>query len=618
MRLSVVVILLAVLLPLGARAEPAAKADDIQTGNGIALHGAPKYGPDFKHFDYVNPSAPKGGSLWLGIGGTYDNFNPYIIRGNAAPGTDSLLHATLMISSLDEPFSMYAYVADRYSMPKDRSWIEFHINPKARFSDGSPITADDVIFSFNALIKHGRPIYRYYYHDVLRVERTGRLSVRFHLRKGQNRELPLIVAQLNILSKKFWSSRDFEAPLRVPPVSSGPYTVASYDFGRNIIYARNKHWWAQDLPALKGQYNFDRIRYEYYRDASVAIEALKAGDFDFRTENSASTWVSKYNIPAVREGLLIKLKVNTKLDEGISGFIFNTRRYPFKDWRVRRALVYALDVEWQNAKLAFGQYNHSYSFFSNSELAARKGPPKGAVLKILEQYRDQLPKRIFDHPFEVPIYHNGNIRPGLRKAFRLLKEAGFVVRDFRMVNAKTGRPLRFQFLIPGPAYKRSVLPFKRNLKRLGIDMSIRVVDQSQYVQRMQDFDFDMTWNGWGQSLNPGNEQRIYWGSYSANRRGSQNYAGVHSKVVDSLIDKLIGSKDRKDLINYARALDRVLQDMNIIIPLWYAGYQRFVYWDKFSLPKPTALRGTSVFLWWYDAKKAQRLRGRISSLPEPE
>jgi microcin C transport system substrate-binding protein len=616
MRLALVVLLLAVLLPSGAQAEPAAKSDDIETGIGIALHGETKYHAGFKHFDYVNPDAPKGGSLWLGADGTYDNFNPFIIRGNPAPGSDSLLQATLMVSSLDEPFSMYAYVADRYSMPKDRSWIEFHIDPRARFSDGSPITADDVIFSFKTLIKHGRPIYRYYYHDVLRVERTGRLSVRFHLRKAQNRELPLIIAQLNVLSKKFWEKRNFERPLRVPPVSSGPYTVHRFDFGRNLEYARRKNWWAKDLPSTKGQYNFDIVRYEYYRDASVAIEALKAGEYDYRAENSASTWVSKYNIPEVRDGELVKLKVDTKLDEGISGFIFNTRRYPFKDWRVRRAIVYALDVEWQNDKLAFGQYKHSHSFFSNSELAARRGKPTGAVLEILNHYRDRLPRRIFDDPFQVPVYKNGNIRSGLRKAFKLLDEAGFEVRNFRMVNKKTGRPLTFEFLIPSPAYKRSVLPFKRNLLRLGINMKIRLVDQSQFIQRVQKFDFDMIWAGWGQSLNPGNEQRIYWSSFTANRVGSRNYAGVKSKVVDDLVNKLIAAESRPALINYTRALDRVLQDMNIIIPLWHAGYQRFVFWDKFSLPKPTALRGTSVFLWWYDAKKAARLRGRINSLPQ--
>lgn len=615
MRAFVLVVLLAILPLSRVQAEPAAKTDDVQTGTGLALHGEPKRPTDFKYFSYANPDAPKGGSLWLGVNGTYDNFNPFIIRGNAAPSVDTLLHGTLMVQALDEPLTVYAYIAKSYSMPKDRSWIEFHIDPRARFSDGSPITADDVIFSFQTLLKKGRPFYRFYYRDVVRVERTDRLSVRFHLRKSKNRELPLIISELNVMSKKFWQGRKFDEPLRVPPVSSGPYTVARYTYGRNIEYARRRDWWAKDLPALKGQYNFDRIRYEYYRDASVAIEALKAGEFDFRLENSASTWVSRYNIPAVREGLLVKLKVDTKLDEGISGFIFNTRRYPFNDWRVRRAIVYALDVEWQNDKLAFGQYKHSYSFFSNSELAARKGKPTGAVLDILNHYRDQLPRRIFDHPFQVPVYKDGNLRPGLRKAFKLLDEAGFEVRDFRMVNKKTGRPLRFEFLIPSPAYKRSVLPFKRNLQRLGIEMKIRLVDQSQFIQRVQKFDFDMIWAGWGQSLNPGNEQRNFWGSYSADRVASSNYAGVKSKVVDDLVNKLIAAETRPDLINYTRALDRVLQDMNIIIPLWHAGYQRYVYWDKFSLPKPTALRGTTVFLWWYDAKKAERLRGRINSLP---
>lgn len=616
MRSFVIVILLAILLPSGVRAEPDARNERVHTGTGLALHGEPKRPETFTHFDYANPDAPKGGSIWLGATGTYDNFNPFIIRGNSAPGVAELLHGTLMTQALDEPLTVYGYIAERYSMPEDRSWIEFHINPKARFSDGSPITADDVIFSFNILLKQGQPFYRYYYRDVVKVEKKDRLTVRFNLRKGKNRELPLIVSELYVLSKKFWEGRDFSVPLRVPPVSSGPYTLARYEYGRNLEYVRRKDWWAKDVPTVKGQYNFDVIRYEYYRDASVAIEALKAGEYDFRIENSASTWVSKYEIPAVRNGLLVKLKVDTNMNEGMAGFIFNTRRFPFTDWRVRRAIVYALDVEWQNEKLAFGEYKHSYSFFSNSELAARQGKPAGEVLDILNRYKDQLPRRIFDDPFQVPVYKGGNLRPGLRKAFALLEEAGFEVRDFRMVDKKTGKPLAFEFLIPSPAYKRSVLPFKRNLQRLGIDLKVRLIDQSQWVQRVQKFDFDMIWAGWGQSLNPGNEQRIYWGSYTADRVGSRNYAGVKSKVVDDLVDKLIAAETRPELISYARALDRVLQDMNIIIPLWHAGYQRFVYWDKFDLPKPTSLRGTTFFLWWYDAKKAQRLRGRISSLPQ--
>ncbi len=615
MRSFVAAILLAMLLPTGVRAESDAKSERIQQGTGLALHGEPKRPENFTHFDYANPNAPKGGSIWLGATGTYDNFNPFIIRGNSAPGVAELLHGTLMTQALDEPLTVYGYIAERYSMPHDRSWIEFHINPRARFSDGSPITADDVIFSFETLRTKGQPFYRYYYRDVLKVEKRDRLTVRFNLRKGKNRELPLIISELYVMSKKFWEGRTFDEPLRVPPVSSGPYTLARYEYGRNLEYVRRKDWWAKDVPAVKGQYNFDVIRYEYYRDASVAIEALKAGEYDFRVENSASTWVSKYNTPSVRDGLLVKLKVDTKTNEGMAGFIFNTRRFPFTDWRVRRAIVYALDVEWQNEKLAFGEYKHSYSFFSNSELAARRGKPQGAILDILNRYRDQLPSRIFDDPFQVPVYKDGNLRPGLRKAFKLLEQAGFEVRDFRMVDKKTGKPLAFEFLIPSPAYKRSVLPFKRNLQRLGIDLKVRLVDQSQFIQRVQKFDFDMIWAGWGQSLNPGNEQRIFWGSYTADRVGSRNYAGVKSKVVDDLVNRLIAAETRPELINYARALDRVLQDMNIIIPLWHAGYQRFIYWDKFSLPKPTALQGTNYLLWWYDAGKAQRLRGRISSLP---
>ena len=614
--LAVPVLLLAASAPGGA--DEGATASDISARHAIAMHGAPKYKAGFRHFDYVNPTAPKGGNLWLATQGMFDSLNPYIVKGTAASGA-GLIYDTLMKRADDEAFTLYPLLAESIRYPKNRSWVEFTLNPKARWHDGKPVTVADVIFSLNILRTQGRPFYRYYFRDIVRVEKTGPRSVKFIFRGGTNRELPLIVAgDLNILPKHYWAKRDFAKYSLEPPLGSGPYRMGKLSPGRRIEYVRVTDYWGKDVPANVGHHNFDLIRYEYFFDVSVMREALKAGQFDYRAENTASAWARAYDIAAKREGLLIQKKFPNGQPSGMQAFIYNMRNPLFADWRVRRALAYAFDFEWTNRNLFFGQYRRTRSFFDNSELASRPGRPRGAVLALLQdlkrRYPGAVPDRVFTTPYTLPVYKNSNIRPGLREAFRLLKEAGWVVRDFRLVNAKTGRPFQFTILLRSPAFERIVLPVRRNLKRLGIDMRIRLVDFSQYVNRVRKFDFDVVVLGWGQSLSPGNEQRGFWTTAAAKRPASNNWSGLQNRAVDDLVEQLIAAPDRKQLVLRTRALDRLLLSLHLGIPNWHTPFERIVFWDKFGYPDKPTISGTDIMTWWFDPAKASRLRGRIASL----
>ena len=614
--LAVPVLLLAASAPGGA--DEGATASEISARHAIAMHGAPKYKAGFRHFDYVNPTAPKGGSLWLATQGTFDSLNPYIVKGTAASGA-GLIYDTLMKRADDEAFTLYPLLAESIRTPKDRSWVEFTLNPKARWHDGKPVTVADVIFSLNILRTQGRPFYRYYFRDIVRVEKTGPRSVKFIFRGGTNRELPLIVAgDLNILPKHFWAKRDFTKFSLDPPLGSGPYRMGKLSPGRRIEYVRVKDYWGKDVPANVGHHNFDLIRYEYFFDTSVMREALKAGQFDYRAENTASAWARAYEIAAKRKGLLIQKKFPNGQPSGMQAFIYNMRNPLFADWRVRRALAYAFDFEWTNRNLFFGQYRRTRSFFDNSELASRPGRPRGAVLAVLQdlkrRYPGAVPDKVFTTPYSLPVYKDSNIRPGLREAFRLLKEAGWVVRDFRLVNARTGLPFRFTVLLRSPAFERVVLPVRRNLKRLGIDMRIRLVDFSQYVNRVRKFDFDVVVLGWGQSLSPGNEQRGFWTTAAAKRPASNNWSGLQNRAVDDLVEQLIAAPDRKQLVLRTRALDRLLLSLHLGIPNWHTPFERIVFWDKFGYPDKPTISGTDIMTWWFDPAKASRLRGRIASL----
>ncbi|MCY4311636.1 MAG: extracellular solute-binding protein [Rhodospirillaceae bacterium] len=614
-----VVICFALLASLAAaRSHAAATIPDVVTSHAIAMHGSAKYPADFRNFDYVNPDALKGGKLWLALQGTFDSLNPFIIKGAPASGA-TLIYDTLMKKAEDEPYTLYPLLAEQLRYPKDRSWVEFTLNPQARWHDGRQVTVEDVIFSMNVLRTKGRPFFRYYFRDVAKMEKTGPQTVKFSFRKSKNRELPLIIAgDLVILPKHYWARHDFTKFSLKPPLGSGPYRISKVSPGRRIEYVRVKNYWARDLPANVGYGNFDLIRYEYFFDSSVMREALKAGQFDYRAENTASAWARAYDIKAKREGQLIQKKFPNGQPSGMQAFVYNMRRPVFKDWRVRRALVYAFDFDWTNRNLFFGQYKRTRSFFDNSELAARKGKPASEVLMILQnlkkRFPNDVPDRLFSMPYTLPVYKDSNIRPGLHEAFRLLKQAGWVVRDFKLVHAKTGAPLRFELLLRSPAFERIVLPLKRNLRRLGVDMRVRLVDFSQFVNRVRKFDFDVVVLGWGQSLSPGNEQRGFWSSSAAERPGSQNWAGLRNRAVDSLVEQLIAAPDRKSLVLRTRALDRFLLSLHFVIPNWHIPYNRVVFWNKFGYTDKPTISGVNVMNWWVDPEKAAKLRGRISSL----
>lgn len=588
-----------------------ALGDGIITSHAIAMHGEPKYPANFKHFDYVNPDAPKGGTIRQGARGSFDSFNPFLSKGSAA-STGSV--ETLLTSSEDEPFTLYGLIAESLEWPADRSWIIFTIRDIARWHDGEPITPDDVVWSFDALTTQGSPQFRFMYRNVSAVEKLDRRRVKFSFSDTTNREMPLIVGQMPILPKHYWADRDFSKTTLEPPLGSGPYRVRRFEAGRYVELERVEDYWGRDISVNVGQYNFDIIRNEYFRDDTAIRLALKSGDLDLRIENQAKAWALDYDTPAVRKGWLKKEVVKHGQPTGMQAFVYNTRRPFFSDPKVREALAYAFDFDWTNKKLFFGQYSRTTSYFSNSELAS-DNLPTGRELEILNQYRDQLPPRVFEQPYEPPSTDgSGWPRDNLRTAFKLLDEAGWEVVDNQLVNKQTGEPFRFQILLVTPDFERIVLPFIRNLKRLGIDASARVVDSSQYVNRLRDFDFDMFVFVWGQSESPGNEQRIFWSSSAASQTDSRNFAGIQNPVVDQLIEGVIEACSREELVAWTRALDRVLLWGFYVIPNWHLRADRVIYWDKYDRPAMLVKSGVNTSLWWYDADKATQLDAIMSDL----
>ncbi len=580
--------------------------------HGVALHGQPKYGPDFTHFDYVNPDAPKGGEARFSAIGSFDTFNPFNIKGQPVVGIGQLFES-LMTSSADEPFSEYGLIAESVEIPADRSSATFTIRPQAKFHDGSPITADDVLFSFETLKSKGNPSYRFYYASIASAERLDERRVKFTFAPGENRELPLIIGQMPVLSKKYWQDRDFAATTLDIPVGSGPYRIELFEPGRFMVYQRDENYWGKDLPVNRGQHNIDRLRYDYYRDVTVALEAFKAGAYDLRVENVAKQWATGYDFPALREGRVKKEIFPHQRTSGMQGFVYNLRRPLFQNPKVRQALAYAFDFEWSNRNLFHDQYRRTRSYFDNSELAAR-GLPSPEELALLEPLRKELPPEVFTAEYQPPVAKDdGQLRANLRKALELLQEAGWTFRDRKLVNAKTGEPFRFELLIDEPTWERIGLPFARNLERLGIDMTVRSVDSAQYENRMRDFDFDMAVNVWGQSLSPGNEQREFWSSAAADQPGSRNLAGLKNPAVDQLVDQLIAAPDRASLVTRARALDRALQWNYLVIPHWHIPYDRIAFWDKFGYPAVTPLQGVQLNAWWIDPAKAAALGQRTDS-----
>ncbi len=562
----------------------------------IAMHGEPAYAADFTHFDYVNLAAPREGILRRAAMGSFDNFNVYIVKGVAADGTGYLFDS-LMQQSGDEAFTLYGLVAQYIEVADDRSWVRFHLNPQARFSDGSEVTTRDVKFTFDVLMEKGLPQLRAQYQDVSAVTIEDKYKIKFTFKDNKNKELALILGQLPVFSADDWQGKDFARATLNVPLGSGPYTVKSFDAGRSITYQRNENYWAKDLPINRGRYNFKKIVFDYYKDGSIAFEAFKAGEVDFRAENISKQWATGYQGKQFSSGNIIKEEIPHQNPQGMQAFWFNLRKDKFKDPNVRKALSLMFDFEWTNRTLFYGAYKRSNSFFSNSELAAT-GIPLGDELALLKQYKQQVPPQLYNQAYTLPkTKGDGRVRKQQRQAISLLKQAGWTLQSGKMVNAQ-GTQLSLEFLIYDPSFERIIQPFRKNLKRIGVASEIRIVDVSQYVNRLNNFDFDIYTLTMSQSLSPGNEQLSMWGSAFANTPGTLNRIGLQDPVVDDLVSKLINAQDRASLITTTKALDRVLLWKDLVIPQWHISSYRVAYWNTIARPEHLPKYGLAIDSWW--------------------
>ncbi|MCW8922851.1 MAG: extracellular solute-binding protein [Gammaproteobacteria bacterium] len=563
----------------------------------------PKYPADFKHFDYVNPQASRSGELVLSGLGTFDSLNPFLLKGISADGLSLLVFETLLEKSLDEPFSMYGLIADDFVLAEDGLSVTFHINPKARFSNGAPITAEDVKFSFDILMsKAAHPQFRIYYQDIDSVTVVDELTVRFNF-KRRNRELHMIVGEISIFSKDWLAGGEFADTDDIVPISSGPYIVEDYKRGKYIRYKRNPDYWANDLAVRKGMYNFDTIKYTYYKDSSIALEAFKAGEFDFFFENYSKRWARSHEGPKYESGEIIKTELKHSNNAGMQGFAINTRRERFKDVRVRRALSLAYDFAWANDHLFYNQYVRCDSYFSNSELAAT-GLPEGEELKLLENYRSQLPDEVFTQQWVPPSTEKkGALRKNLIEARDLLKQAGWTIKDGVLKNGQ-GKVFTVDVLLVQKGFDRILAPYARNLKKLGIEMNYRTVDSSLYKRRIDTYDFDMVVTSYSSSMSPGNELKNRFHSQAVDSKGSSNLPGINSPVIDALIERVVNAADRAQLLVASRALDRVLLFGEYLVPNWYIDKHRVAYRSVFSYPETLPLYYDPITLliktWWMD------------------
>lgn len=568
----------------------------------LAMHGAPKYESGFGHLDYANPDAPKGGTLRQSAIGSFDSLNPFAIKGKAAQGL-SFVHDRLMTRVWDEPFTLYPTIAEKADVPEDRSSITFFLDPRAKFQDGSPITADDVIFSFETLREHGRPNMRRVYKLVKTVERRDDRTVHFALGEGFDRETVMILAMMPVLSKAWWQGRAFDSASLDIPVASGPYKIAAVDPGRKIVYERVANYWAADLPVNRGHYNFDKIVFDYYRDDTVAFEAFKAGQLDLRREWDANKWAKGYDLPAVKSGEIIAEALPHGRPERVNSFIFNMRRPPFDDIRVREALGLALDFNWINTNLFYGLYKQVDSYYPNSALAA-KGAPDDAQKAILEPFSADLPPEVFGPVWQPPPSATpGAMRDNLRRADELLKESGWIVKDGQRVSAATGKPFTFEILLGSPDDEKLALAFTRGLKRLGIAANVRVLDQAAFISRLNEYDYDMVLYYWLSTLSPGTEQILYWGCEAAKQPARWNYAGICNPAIDAISQQIAAATDRDDLVAHVRALDRALLWGRYMIPLYYPGRDFVARRAAIRHPENTPLYGMVVETWWENPEK---------------
>lgn len=592
-----------------------AAADEGAEHHAVSLMGDPKYPADFTHFDYVNPDAPKGGLARLPAIGGFDSLNPLLYRGEKAAGL-SLVYENLMDDSIDESSTSYGLIAEWASYPEDYSSVTFKLRDDARWHDGKPITPDDVIYSLE-VNKTANPRLGLYYKNVSRAEATGDNEVTFFFDTKGNRELPMIMGQLTVVPKHYWTGTDAKGtprdPMKTtlePPMGSGPYRIKDVNPGRFITYERVDDYWGKDLPVNKGKWNFDEIRFDSYRDQTVAFESFKAGNLDYWQETSAKNWATAYDFPAVRNGDVKRQDVHINRTQPMQAFVLNLRRPQFQDRRVRQAFNHAFDFEWANKNLFYGQYSRVGSYFQNSELAAPSALPEGRELEILETVRGQVPEEVFTEVHQNSTNKDqSEMRTNLREAVKLLREAGWQVKDGVLTDTETGQPMEVEFLLVSPLFERIVQPYLRHLERLGIKGSIRLVDSAQYTRRLNNFDYDIVVGNFAQSDSPGNEQRDFWGSEAADRDGSMNLIGIKNPGIDKLIDHIIFAKDREELVAATRALDRVLLWNKFVVPQWFSPSVRIAYWNRYG--QPSTLPGlTPGFLqvWWYDKDKAEALK----------
>ncbi|MQW89238.1 extracellular solute-binding protein [Sinorhizobium saheli] len=605
--------LIGALLALSLFFPSFAAGQDLEWRNGVSMFGAPKYEEGFSRFDYVNPEAPKGGELRLTAMGTFDTLNPLLAKGELAAGTPFVFE-TLLTRALDELGTDYGLLAEAVAFPDDMAFAKFRLRPEAKWADGKPVTPEDVVFSFDKAKEHD-PQRQFYYQHVIKAEKTGDREVTFTFDEKNNRELPRIVGELVVVPKHWWEGttadgkeRDISKTTLEVPMGSGPYKLTRVSPGSTLRYELRDDYWGKDLNVNVGSHNFGAITYTYFADLDVAFEAFRSGNADFWSENSARRWATAYDFPAVKDGRIKREKLeNDYRDSGVLvGFIFNLRRPKFQDIRIRRAINYAFDFEELQRTIFYNEYTRIDSFFYGSELASH-GLPQGRELEILNEVKDKIPPEVFTTEYKNPV--NGDpkkLRDNLRKAIALFKEAGYELRDNRMINVKTGEPFGFEILLDGPTIERVALPFTQNLKKIGINAAVRTVDSSQYTNRWRSRDFDVLYLGWGQSISPGNEQAEYWGSEAAKREGSQNYSGISDPGIDALINKVIFAKDRDDLVAATKALDRVLLAYQLVVPSYTARYGRLAYWNTIARPETLPEYSTGFPTIWWSTKAAAK------------
>ncbi|MBX3503833.1 MAG: ABC transporter substrate-binding protein [Parvibaculum sp.] len=565
------------------------------------MHGEPLYPEDFTHFAYANPDAPKGGAITYGAAGSFDSLNPFIVRGTSALGLREHVFESLLARGYDEPFSLYGLLAETVEVPDDRSWVAFTLNPEARFSDGMPVTLDDVVFSLETLRDKGRPNYKTYYSKVERIERIGERTIKLHFTPDGDREIPMILGLMPIIPKHVYEKRDFGAANFETPVGSGPYMVERTVPGRRIVYRRDPAYWGRDLPVNAGHYNIDIVTYEYFRDTNSSFEAFKTGVYHARPEDDPGRWATNYDFPALRDGRVRKETFQTGLPSGMYALVFNTRRPVFADRRVREALIELFNFEWANRNLYFGSYVRTQSFFDNSELGSAGRAADTRERELLSLYPAAVTEEIMAHGWQAPRGDaTGQDRAARARAIALLKEAGYELRNGVMTNVKSGRPLRFEILVATPPEERLALTYTRMASRIGLSIAVRNVDPSQYQERRNNYDYDMIFNSWFSSLSPGNEQSFYWGSAAADMPGTRNYMGAKEPAVDAMIEAMLAARTREDFAAAVRAMDRVLLSGAYMIPLFHQPEQWVALWRKVKLPEKTSLYGYRSSTWWIE------------------